>query len=490
MNEFEKGSVLQPAMRKFADSLGFAGSHKHAKDYMRASEADPKLASFQDKAIQAGILANYGKVMDSDLGQKVTMSKDYGPYVMEVWPIVTAWYPEFPLKDLVSVQDMDKPLAYLFFSRLLTGTDKAPTQAGEVVETATGPRTIKGSYPTGEIYGETIPADQAEFDSGAVIALLNYHPLNLTGDYLSRVKFTVTGGALDGKTFKAMSVLNGEVVFADVATPTTDSGSRLNINTGLLSIAGLASVDFTSVSVNYVWNLDYANESNIPAVKEDIEVVPMEAQPRALAFRWTVFAEYLKQSQWGVDMRTDNTKRILNLLYHYQVRYILDRMYDEAEGGEVTINVTGAATMNSDVRSALVMEQLNQQATQIELNTGRMEGNRLMVGGNFKNFLESLPNTIYQQTPTDAAGYSAPREIGKYGKFVVFYDPTLPLDAGWMTYKGDAWYDAAAYLGMYMPMVATEAVALAVTVRQSFVDMWAFKFHKPKAVIRLKFAAV
>ena len=52
-----------------------------------------------------------------------------------------------------------------------------------------------------------------------------------------------------------------------------------------------------------------------------------------------------------------------------------------------------------------------------------------------------------------------------------------------MTYRGDEWYDASYYLGIYMPMVPTDAIALGVTVRESFVSMEAHKYHKPTCVV-------
>ena len=40
------------------------------------------------------------------------MSSDFGTFMFKRYgQLLLAWYPDFPLKDLVSVQDMDKPLA-------------------------------------------------------------------------------------------------------------------------------------------------------------------------------------------------------------------------------------------------------------------------------------------------------------------------------------------------------------------------------------------
>ena len=367
--------------------------------------------------------------MDSDAGQAITMSSDFGPYVQEIWPVVTAWYPDFPLKDLVSVQDMDKPLAYLFFSKLQTGTAKGNSPVGSTVETALGLRQIKGNYPTGEVLGEEIPAAQLEFDNATdqTVGLLAYAPLNLTADYLSKIKIVVTveAGSLIGGTFIPLSVIGDKLSLAKSTAPTVDSGHWIDIQTGALYLqeaSGASATTVTKAVCNYVWNLDYATQVTIPKVKEEIESLPMEAVPRALSMEWTLFSEYLKKSQFGIDIREENTKRILNLLYQFQVRYILETMFEYNQGASAqTLSIPSATTMSVDVKSQVVSQQLKSIANIIELASGRIEGNRIVCGKHLKTFLESLPNTLFQPE-LQPSGFSGPRLIGQYGTFKVYYD--------------------------------------------------------------------
>lgn len=461
--------------------------------YFKVADADCK--SMYDRGVVAGLLGNFQRVMDSELGQKITHSQDFGPYVMEVWPLVTAWYPDFPLKELISVQDMDKPLAYLFFSLLKAGTNKADTISGEVVETATGLRTIRGRYPTGEIKGETIlPADLDT--SEGIRALLAYNPLNIAAipGYLEKTRIRLTTNAGSGAEdvtvdYIPLSVVADVITFATAAAPTVATQLTVNVQTGLISFGNTVTAEtFVKAVVNYVWNLDYANTENIQRVKEEVELRPMEATPRALMLEWTLFSEYLKKSQFGQDIRTDNTKRILKLLYDYQVRYILDEMYDYAEGNNSTaynITIPAIASYDLQVQVTNVMTQLKNCGNIIELTSGRMEGNKIVVGKNFKSWVESLPNT-YWKPEADANGFSAPRKIGVFNGFYdVYYDNMRGDTEGFMTYRGSEWYDAAYYLGEYMPIVPTDAIALGVTVRSSFVSMEAYRFDKKNCVVRL-----
>jgi len=482
------------AMKKFADSINFVSSHTKAKPFADFSMDPGKggVSSVADRGIQAGILSNFAKIMDSEKAQQITMSPDYGPYVMDLWPVVTAWYPEFPLKDLISVQDMDKPLAYLFLSRLKTGTGKAPTGVGDVVETPYGSRTIHGSYPTGEIRKEVIPAAQTEFDgtggTKTTTALLHYYPIDITRDNLERIQISVKHSSpASNFVLKAHSVnASGKVVF------TRDSGTTiqdhtLDLETGefvFVEDGSAVETSFTELWVNYVWNIEHADETNIPRIKEDIEMIPIEAQPRALMMSWTLFAEYLKKTQFGTDVREDNTRRILNLLYQYQTRYILDRLYDEYTGGDKTVTIPDGTAIALDVKSASVMMQLKTAGETVRTNSGRMEMNRIITGTTLKNFLETLPTTLFQPAPENKA-FDGPRELGTYGSYKVYFDPALAAGEAYGTYRGPEWYDAAFYMGVYMPVVPTDAIALAVTVRQSFVAMEAYKFHKKNCVIKI-----
>lgn len=489
---------IDAATKRIQDSAvtKLTGLNSLAQKYMKVADADCK--TMYDRGVVAGLLGNFQKVMDSDLGQKITHSQDFGPYVMEVWPLVTAWYPDFPLKELISVQDMDKPLAYLFFSLLKAGTNKADTISGEVVETATGLRTIRGRYPTGEIKGETILPADLDATGTYVRALLAYAPLNIAAipGYLEKTIVRLTTNAGSGAqdvttTYVPLTVVNNVITFATQAAPTVATGLQIDVQTGLITFGDIAVADVAtikSVVVNYVWNLDYATTENIQRVKEEVELRPMEATPRALMLEWTLFSEYLKKSQFGQDIRTDNTKRILKLLYDYQVRYILDEMYDYAEGNSgnaFNITIPAIASYDLQVQVTNVMTQLKNCGNIIELTSGRMEGNKIVVGKNFKSWVESLPNT-YWKAERDANGFSAPRKIGVFNGFYdVYYDNMRGDAEGFMTYRGSEWYDAAYYLGEYMPIVPTDAIALGVTVRSSFVSMEAYRFDKKNCVIRL-----
>lgn len=457
--------------------------------------ASPELKTISDQAIQAGILNNWSKILDSEPGQALTTSQDFGPYVMEVWPLVTAWYPDFPLKELISVQDMDKPLAYMFFSMLKTGTSKSDTLVGDVVETPLGKRTIRGKYPTGEIVGEIVTKGQIDPTDGTILA---YAPLNVATipGYVEKTKIFI-----GDDTYKGYNVVDGKVLFKlnDVEQPSTTI--CIEVATGIVSgsvIVALAEEGSTDEAfrTNYVWNLDLATVDNVQRVKEQVELRPMEATPRAIMLEWSIFSEYLKKTQFGQDIRTDNTKRIMNLLYQYQVRYIIDELFDGAEGKynqgstvvtKTTINLDVTNNYSLEVQVANVMKQLNKVGNEIELASGRMAGNRIVAGFNLKSWLESLPNTYFKPAKNDASAFSGPRKLGEFGPYSIYYDPMREPEEGIMTYRGSEWYDATYYLGEFMPICPTDAIALGVTVRESFVSMEAYRFDKPSCVFKLEF---
>ena len=143
--------LVERAQSRIMDSVEAASKNKILDGVLNAMDKSGAFGSVIEKGMVAQLLQNFKKVVmdkvtDSSYGatrgQSVNVMSDFGPYVPEVLPVVAAWYPEFPLKDLISVQTMEQDLAYLLFSKLVTGTNKAPTLVGQVVETALGQRQL------------------------------------------------------------------------------------------------------------------------------------------------------------------------------------------------------------------------------------------------------------------------------------------------------------------------------------------------------------
>ena len=245
-------------------------------------------------------------------------------------------------------------------------------------------------------------------------------------------------------------------------------------------------VSVTEVSVYYVWDIQTETRDTIPSIEEDIILESMEARPRALGLQWSIFSEYVKKAQFGTDIRVDTTQRVLALMFQYQCRYILDTMYEYSTQEEETITIpTSNITVESKAQE--VLQSLNKVGQKIALATGRMYGNRLVVGMDMRSWLESLPTTYFAPAPYDEKGYESPRKLGKFGPYEVYYDPNRATDTGFMTYRGSFWADAAYYLGEFMPIVPTDAIELGTRVRSAFCSMEAHKYHKPMAVIPIKF---
>lgn len=478
-------------LQRITDSVETVQKQKDAARYFTFAKQGGDLPRLEDQGVEACILNNFQMVYDSAECQNLIKTENYGPYVPEIWPVVTAWYPEFPLKELISVQGMDKPLTYMFFSTLRAGTAKGATQFGEVIETPLGLRELDGSYPTGEVFGEKLVAKDFEATtiSGkkAIITGLAYYPLTVAAGYVEDFQVNVTAPAGIAQKYEH-DYVSGNVIYLK-STSGVQGKMEIDITTGALTIFDDS---FTTVpadiqvSVNYVWDIENADFCNIPSATEDIIMLPMEAKPRALGLKWTLFSEFVKKQQFGTDIRTDTTKRVLALLFQYQCRYILDKMYQYSSESTVTINVpTSNITVESKVSEFL--GSLNKVAQQIARNTGRMAGNKLVVGMGLKSWLEALPNTYWKPAEGGDKGYEAPRLLGHIGNYDVYYDPQRADNAGFMTYRGSEWADAAYYLGEFMPVTPTDAIVLGVEVRSAFCSMEAHCYHKKNAVIPLEF---
>lgn len=488
---------LKERMSRITDSIEAVAKYSRLSKIMDSVESQGVFSNIAEKGVEAQLLLNFqrtvvDKITDSTdgatRGDQVNLMSDFGPYVPEVFPVIAAWYPEFPLKDLISVQDMSQDLAYLLFSKIITGTNKAPTLVGQVIETPLGQRKINGYYPTGVVIGEQIPGSHLSIENAKIVGAVVYYALKTSGDYLKKFKLTVD---VDGtKTIYRAFAVVGDVIQLCLSTAPEQAveGAVWDIESGGFYLP-TQETDTSKINVvaNYVWDLDYAVDENIPKVKEQVEKVEMRAEPRVLAMQWTIFAEALKKSQFSKDIRVENTTRVLDILYQYQVRYVLDEMYEDATGAESTITIPKAGIYDVGVAYNNVMNQLKGIATDIEYASGRMEGNRIVCGRDFKNWCESLPNTMFQPV-AQPDGFSSPRKIGKLGTFEVYFDQRRGNDEAFMTYRGSEWYDAAYYMGVFLPMVPTDAIGINVTIRQAFASMEAYKYHKPSCVFPFKVA--
>jgi hypothetical protein len=469
--------------------------HKTAKEYMQFITDSVKDGSMNlqvaERGITAGILNNMAQICDSAKGQEFIKSGNYAPFIPEIWPIVVAWYPEFPLKDLISVQDMDKPLAWVYYSKLKVGRTKGNQLMGDVVETPIGTRKIRGSYPTGEVVGEEIPAEQIEFDTDHISTLTAYNPIVINNAEsvaaLDKIRVELFKSNASQLVLRAASATGNTIILGTVdaeGAVTPLAGATIDIESGLVTIPATTADDYDKVLINYIWDIEEATNHNIPKVVEDVEQHSLEAQPRALSMEWTIFSEYVKRSQFGTDIRTDTTKRVLNLLYQYQTRYILDDMYYNATSTEVHAVVSDSSSAHDlKVSDRNVAAQFKKVASLIEKISGRQEGNRIVTGADFKNYLETLPADMFKPAAEDKA-WLGPREIGEYRTWKVYYDPELADNEWWMTYRGTEWYDAAYYLGEFMPVVPTDMTTFGVRVTTAFCSMEAYWYHKKNCVLK------
>lgn len=511
MYHLSKSEAIKEGQNRVCDSISKVQASNTSAEYYKVADADTSL-SFYDKGVVAQIINNLETTLKlnkkiSDSGEPIGKISDsalitqenYGPYVMELFPLVTAWYPEFPLKDLITVQTMEQPLGYLFFSELKVGTTKGNQKVGDVVETPLGSRNIKAAYPTGEVYGEEITGTVGSGDT-SYTDVLAYFPLkyvNSGKDWLAKYKVTLTPDATaptDTVVLTNATISGIYINFAEV----DGFGAQIDTTTGAITFTGLTANNSIKAVCNYVFQEDYANGDQMQTVVEEITKQMMEAQPRALAMEWSVFSEYLKKSQFGQDLREDNTKRMLNLLYQYQVRYILDDIEnnysldaDSAHGrahadGIDAIEVDTANTYSLEVQASKLIRDLKKCANVIEIVSGRVEGNRIVCGKNLKVFCESLPSTLFTATPdanTGKYGFSAPREIGTFGTFKLYYDPLMEDENCVMTYRGTEWYDSSYILGEYLPMIPSDCVNIQVQVKSAFYSMEAYYFQKPQCVL-------
>jgi hypothetical protein len=446
------------------------------------SYACKELKQIADRKVQSGLLRNFGeyisnpiKVRDSDTRMGMT-TPSFGPFVPHVLPLYNAWYPNFPLKKLISVQDMDQDVAFILRSTLKTGTAKGRVGKGHIVENPKGSRIIYGEYPTGHVFGEELnnPGDLVT-SSGNLEGALKYQDI-LMGDLeRAKTKFVVTDGTAKTCVFSGMT--GTKATF-------TGGGATVDVDiiTGIITVHGTTA---TKVVASYVWNIENATDQNIPTLVEEVDRLQMQATPWLLSAKWSVFADFMRKTQFGTGIQEDVTTRVLNEMYDHQVRFILDDMYSNAAGGNVTISPLSTPAVALDVKVQDFLKKLNNVSMKVAVESGRMQGNVIVAGNNWINYFDSILGNYKPVEGGNDTGFLGPREHGSIGRYTVFYDNQLPDNKAFMTYRGTQWYDAAYYMGVYLPIAPTDPIVINATVQEGFVSMVANHFDKPKAVVTM-----
>lgn len=399
-----------------------------------------------------------------------TMSTNVGSFLKFVFPVLRRVFPSLIANEIVSVQPMTAPIGGIFFYELKYGTTKGKVTAGQNLI-----QNFNAYYSSEHIDAETIGAGPGS----SFTATLAFTPVQAAGQGDAAGPMTVTAGSVVA-TDDGLGHLLGTGV----------SGS-INYATGAVALVYTSPV---GSAVPLVASYDYNMEenSNIPQVNIDIELLEIKAKSRKLKALWSSEAADDLKAFHGLDAEAELVAGIAAEIALELDREIITDLHNNNTGytGSWNAGSPTAGFYNSSIdwyRQLITV--ITQGANRIHKNSLRGPANFMVTSPDISALFEQL--TTHGDfrpavAPPEADPYSPvqqPHTFGVYyvgtvsAKYALYKDPFFPVTnpgTGSGTgdillgYKGQTFLDAGYVWAPYIPLQVTA----------TFLDPNDFQFRK------------
>ena len=411
-----------------------------------------------------------------------TYSESVGPFIKHSLNIVSAIYTTFDLKDLISVQALKQKIGALYYLAYTYGSNKGSISAGATMFSAKTAPTRTGYYSSQEVKSEAVTLS---YVAPNTVGTLGYFPLASIGT--GEISIVLVGGTGAG-TYTYLSTTGNTFNLQKGGSGSTDA--TLQILTGVFSIVGNVTGSLTSTTATYVWNSEkYSTASPIPRVSISVEEEEVRARRRQLLFEISLDATFDFDNQYGRDLNSELESTIIQEMQNEMAYLVLDRMFNEGTGNNsstYTFDLTPPATgIDLVSHSQRLWKVLAEMSTKIFNNLGRGRGNKIVTGDRLIEHLSVMPDSVWKPTNT-GDGAKGPYKAGRLlGKYDVFHNMAYGRDDFIMTYKGNDWWEAPFYTGVYLPLMSSKFMMFPdMHGEQGYISMEANKFIFPQHVVK------
>lgn len=397
-----------------------------------------------------------------------TMSSNVGSFLKFVFPVLRRVFPSLIANEIVSVQPMTAPIGGIFYYELKYGTTKGSVTAGQNLV-----KNFNAYYSSEHIDSEQIGVGPGS----SFTTTLQFTPVYAAGNSDNTLK--VTAGAVVGTDDGLGHILGTGV-----------SGS-INYATGAIALVYTAPVGSTvPVVASYDYNME--ENTNIPQVNIDIELLEIKAKSRKLKALWSSEAADDLKAFHGLDAEAELVAGIAAEIALELDREIITDLHANYTGYTGTFNVgtPAAGFYNSQIdwyRQLITV--ITQGANRIHKNSLRGPANFMVTSPDISSLFEQL--TTHGDfrpavAPPEADPYTPvqqPHTFGVYyvgtvsAKYALYKDPFFPvINAGsgsgtgdiLLGYKGQTFLDAGYVWAPYIPLQVTA----------TFLDPNDFQFRK------------
>ena len=374
------------------------------------------------------------------------------------------------------------------YFKFIAENTKGETNAGDVLSSAFVNR--QGSDPnfTGRVIKNEIVCADTDIQDNVALVYTPVLPGSVTVQY---VESGVTKVFTDDGNGQVLDATGTAVGYIDYSTGTVSTTGTFVAATGNV-VRATYQYDNENVGPRTPGNGGYGYEYGAQMAKGYLQLdeINLVAEARELACYWSIYSAFAAQQEYGANIAdiakeaafSELTAEINTSCFH---KLLQTAQYQPQFNWDASPVLSGAV-VPSDYLNMFKLK-LTQAAASIYQATRLSQPNRLVVGTNVGAYL-SMINGYVADNSADNVG---PYHHGKLDQFEVYCDPSFNPDTWVMCCKSQDIRRNSGIFGEYMPLSATDPIALAnSSVQQGAASMWACEVVNPATVVSGKLTGI
>ena len=407
------------------------------------------------------------------------------PDFLELLPLFVQKLLVLDVMGSVAMRSRQQLIPYFKF---IAENTKGETKAGDVLSSAFVNR--QGADPnfTGRVVKNEIVAADTEIQDNVALVYTPVLPGSVTVQY---VESGVTKVYTDDGNGQILDASGSAIGYIDYSTGTVSTSGTFVAATGN-AIRATYQYDNENVGPRTPGNGGYGYEYGAQMAKGYLQLdeINLVAEARELACYWSLYSAFAAQQEYGANIAdiakeaafSELTAEINSACFQ---KLLHTAQYQPQFNWDASPVLTGSV-VPSDYLNMFKLK-LSQAAASIYQATRLSQPNRLIVGTNVGAYLSMINGYVADNT-TDNVG---PYHHGKLDQFEVYCDPSFNPDTWVMCAKSQDVRRCSSLFGEYMPLTATDPVALAnASVQQGAASMWACEIVNPATVVSGKIVGI
>lgn len=374
------------------------------------------------------------------------------------------------------------------YFKFIAENTKGETHAGDVLSSAFVNRQGQDPNFTGRVVKNELVAEGTEITGNVALVYTPILPGSVTIQYLESGVTKVYTDDGNGQIVNAAGVAKG---YIDYSTGTISTTGEFTAAAGN-DIKATYQYDNENVGPRTPGNGGYGYEYGAQMAKGYLQLdeINLIAEAHEIACYWSIYSAFAAQQEYGGNVAdiakeaafSELTAEINTYCFHELLK---SAQYQPQFNWDASPVLSGAV-VPSDYLNMFKLK-LTQAAASIYQATRLSQPNRLIVGTNVGAYI-SMINGYQADGATDNVG---PYHHGKLDQFEVYCDPSFNPDTWVMACKSNDIRRNSAIFGEYLPLTATDPVALAnMSAQSGCATMYSAQVVNPASVVSGKITGI